>query len=331
MPIPQNDGRKTAHDVTPTVTFTEVDGRDALAETEDISQVPETDWPGLKIKIRVGKNGRRSSLQEEANPAINDSATAPAATFPAVKPPRELNRAAAAKPQSKRIKRPKQPMSQDNQPRSQDDADDAILKLPATFPAVKSRIKPVRVSAEQITRAASNLAQAAKSEASRPAPGTNWTQVSETASSRPASEKKPPGKRGRPRKNSARYTSKTFQPAPLNDNDWNRIAANYWRSVREKDEGSEEAEVLAASPEPASKVVDLAVQERKNLLEEIKVRKVDSEATKPYAPDDARDSSYLSYLLRSSHSSPHQTLLRPDKAFLRPLQVTEPRVLLSGK
>ncbi|WAQ85199.1 hypothetical protein PtA15_5A773 [Puccinia triticina] len=264
MPIPQNDGRKTAHDVTPTVTFTEVDGRDALAETEDISQVPETDWPGLKIKIRVGKNGRRSSLQEEANPAINDSATAPAATFPAVKPPRELNRAAAAKPQSKRIKRPKQPMSQDNQPRSQDDADDAILKLPATFPAVKSRIKPVRVSAEQITRAASNLAQAAKSEASRPAPGTNWTQVSETASSRPASEKKPPGKRGRPRKNSARYTSKTFQPAPLNDNDWNRIAANYWRSVREKDEGSEEAEVLAASPEPASKVVDLAVQERKS-------------------------------------------------------------------
>ncbi|OAV87544.1 hypothetical protein PTTG_29393, partial [Puccinia triticina 1-1 BBBD Race 1] len=69
----------------------------------------------------------------------------------------------------------------------------------------------------------------------------------------------------------------------------------------------------------------------KDLLEEIKVRKVDSEATKPYAPDDARDSSYLSYLLRSSHSSPHQTLLRPDKAFLRPLQVTEPRVLLSGK
>ncbi|WAR62893.1 hypothetical protein PtB15_15B481 [Puccinia triticina] len=160
MPIPQNDGRKTAHQDIPAVIITDAIRQDARVESEEVSQ---TKLPGLKIKIRFGKNGwggkvqggTTSSLPEEAglrsqgndvgtmaNPAINDSAAFPAiddsaacppATFPAVKPRRKHNRTIAAKP----------PVAK---PAIDDSAafpaiNDSASCPPATFPTVKPRRK----------------------------------------------------------------------------------------------------------------------------------------------------------------------------------------------
>ena len=246
--LPEEAGLRSQGNDVGTMANPAINDSAAFPAIDDSAACPPATFPAVKPRRKHNRTiaakppvAKPAIDDSAAFPAINDSASCPPATFPTVKPRRKCNRTITAKPQNKRIRPTKQPMSQD----------DSNSTLPATFPAVKARIKPVRLTAEQISQAAFNLT--AGIEPSRPA---------ETPALRPALENKPSAKRGRPRKNTC-VTSKTFQPAPLNDEDWNRIEAHYWRSVQEEDGRNEAAEGLCGSSETASKAVDVPVQERK--------------------------------------------------------------------